>query len=93
MDKVRNESWKWVATAVNVLIAIFIIPFFNDVRSYGLRLATIEEKQASEPKVHELVAESLKGWTREQVAAALSDVQREIRDLRRELHDKRNAQP
>lgn len=89
MDKVKSESWKWVATGVNILIAIFIIPFFNDVRSYASRIATIEERLSAEPKVHDLVSESLKGWTREQVGMALAEVQRELRELRREMKEVR----
>lgn len=88
MDKIKDATGKWgplAAVLLNLLVLLVIIPVVSDTRTHTQELATIKETLKNEPKVHELLSEQTKGWTREQLGAILAEIQRELKEIRKEI--------
>lgn len=88
MEKLKEASGRWgpaVGVLLQLLVILIAVPVVQDVRSHAARLATIEERLAAEPKIHDLITEQTKGWTREQLGLALAEIHKELKEIRKEM--------
>ena len=97
MENLKTEGPKWITpivgiivAVVNIAIAIIIVPLINDVKAHSSKLATMEERLRIEPEIHELISERQRSWTREQIGIALTAIQTDLREIRKEIQDARD---